>query len=117
MATYSAMPETLDLEFVQGDELTVELDIATNLTGYTFTAKVIKVLTLSANNKVLTYEDVFSFTQVPVNLAVGRLNLNLNETQTGSLDLSYNYRWYLRQVSPGGVTRTIRSGSAFPRNP
>jgi hypothetical protein len=41
----------------------------------------------------------------------------LTETQTALLDANGNYRWFLRWVSPGGVTRTIVSGQIDVRLP
>jgi hypothetical protein len=51
-----------------------------------------------------------SFTQTPVDLSSGKLNLSLQENQTAAFDLTKSYRWYLRWVAPGIVTRTVLSG-------
>lgn len=121
MATFSALPETLDLAFIQGDEFTLPLDFEENLTGYTFEAKLILVVeqqTLSSGAVVVTdYEDVVSFTQAPVSLAAGQINLVLSETQTNALTVGGKYRWYFRWTSGTGVTRTVRSGSVEVRTP
>jgi len=116
MAIYSVLPDTLDIEFVGGDEVNLLLDFDQNLTGYTFETPVILV-TAVVNGQVTAYQLAATFTQTPVDLSTGQLNLSLNETQTGSLALGSAYRWYLRWVSPGIVTRTVLSGQVIPRSP
>jgi hypothetical protein len=39
------------------------------------------------------------------------MTVALSETQTNLLSPSSTYRWYLRWVAPGQITRTIISGS------
>lgn len=116
MASYSVLPDTLDMAFVQGDELNVLLDFDQDLSGYSFETRIIEVLAISGGN-ITSFSDVVSFTQTPVDLSIGQLNLSLNETQTGSLALGGNYRWFMRWVSPGIVTRTVLSGSISVRSP
>lgn len=116
MATYAVLPDTLDIEFVGGDEVSILLDFDQNLTGYTFEAP-IYLATSVRNGQVVEYELAMNFTQTPVDLAAGKLNLSLNETQTGLLVLGSVYRWYLRWVAPGIVTRTVLSGQVTPRSP
>lgn len=116
MATYSVLPDTLDIEFVKGDELNVLLDFDQDLTGYTFETKIIKVLTVSGGNVTSSLE-IVDFTQTIVSLANGQINLSLDESVTGALDLGGNYRWYMRWVAPGVKTRTVISGSVSVRSP
>ena len=40
MATFSQLPGTLDIAFVQGDEVAIALDFDRNLTGHTIEAKI-----------------------------------------------------------------------------
>ncbi len=115
MATISSVPETVDLEFVIGDEFTFEVDLDVNATGYTFEAKLFRVTSFSANGDPLVKQEVTNFTQVPVDLSQGRLNLTLNEAQTGALSLENSYRWSLRWIAPGTITKTVRSGKVTPR--
>lgn len=116
MATYTLLPDTLDIVFVGGDEVSILLDFDQDLTGYTFEAPVI-LATVIRNGQVVEYELATNFTQTPVDLAAGKLNLSLSETQTGNLVLGSVYRWYLRWVAPGIVTRTVLSGTVTPRSP
>lgn len=116
MSTYSVLPDTLNFSFVRGDEFSVLLDFDQNLTGYTFETKIIRVLEISGGN-VTQFENVQDFTQTVVNLSAGEINLSLNETQTESLQLGVPYRWFMRWVSPGLVTRTVLSGSVSVTSP
>lgn len=116
MAEWIQIPDTLDFTFVQGDEVKVLLDFDLNLTGYTFETKVVEVLEVVGGN-VTSFDEVFSFAQTAVNLATGHINLSLDESQTSSLTLGGNYRWYMRWVAPGLVTRTVLSGAVIVRSP
>jgi hypothetical protein len=116
LSTYSVLPDTLNIVFVQGDELSVLLDFDQDLTGYTFETQIILVLNVSGGN-VTEFEPVVSFTQTPVDLASGQINLSLTETQTSALQLGAPYRWFMRWVAPGLVTRTVLSGSVAVVSP
>lgn len=121
MAEWVQLPDTLDIVFVQGDELKILLDFDQNLTGYTFETKIIEVLNVEGGN-VTEFEEAPSpnLTQTVVNLSLGTINLSLNEIQTQALQLGGNYRWYMRWLSPpsaGSVTRTVLSGTVTVRSP
>lgn len=116
MAVYSVLPDTLDIEFVKGDELNLLLDFDQDLTGYTFETKIIRVLEVVGGN-VTNSENVTDFDRTIVSLANGQINLSLTEVQTSNLLLGGNYRWYMRWVSPGIRTRTVLSGSISVRSP
>lgn len=45
------------------------------------------------------------------NVTAGSMIIGLSETQTALLSPNENYRWFLRWVAPGEITRTIVSGS------
>lgn len=116
MPTFTQLPDSLDFVFVQGDELNVLLDFDQDLTGYTFETRIIKVLSV-AGGDVISFEDTVSFTQTPIDLSLGQINLSLNETQTAALELGTPYRWFFRWVAPGVVTRTVLSGTVTARSP
>lgn len=110
MPKYSVLPSNLDIEFIRGDEFGCLLDFDQDLTGYTFSAPVYVVASVRAG--VFTAGTTFlNFTITNVDLAAGKVNLSLTETQTQSFTPGTSYRWYLRWVAPGGVTRTPLSGS------
>jgi hypothetical protein len=115
VATISSLPETVDLEFVIGDEFTFEVNLGLNVTGYTLQAKLFKVTHFSANGDIIGWEFLNTFTQSPIDLSQGRLNLTLNESQTDSMHPDENYRWNLRWIAPGTITKTVRAGKVTPR--
>ena len=45
------------------------------------------------------------------------VSLSFVESQTLSLSIAGRYRWFVRWVSPGGVTRTYVAGNVLPSNP
>lgn len=116
MPEYSVLPSTLDIKFIRGDEFGCLLDFDQDLTGYTFSAPV--YLLSSVKGGIYTAGTTFlSFTITNVDLAAGKVNLSLTEAQTQSFTPNTNYRWYLRWVAPGGVTRTPLSGSLTAGDP
>lgn len=121
MSTYSVLPASLDLIVLKGDEFGMDLDFNISLTSFTWTAEVFEsTKTVNSNYPGgLSTEGATAatFTVNVVDAANGQLNLALDETITDGLDEAVSYRWYLRGVSPGGVTRTYVSGSFTVRAP
>ena len=116
MATFTQLPGTLDISMIQGDEIEIDLDFSPrNLTGYTFSNSIYVEAVLSGGGGggfVSTVGSVAtSFAISIVNLSTGRINIGLSEIQTAALSPSINYRWFLRWVAPGLVTRTVLSGT------
>lgn len=111
MATYAVLPDTLDLQFVSGDELSVLLDFSDNLTGYTFSTGIYEITQVVNGAVVATTAFARNFTITPIDLATGTLNLSLNEADTAAFSPAVTYRWYLRWVAPGAITRTVVSGT------
>lgn len=116
MADYAVLPSSLNLIFVRGDEFGVLLDFSINLTGYQFQTVVYEVASVVAG-QVVAGDDVENFTLTPVDLEAGKINLSLQESQTQAFDPTKVYRWYLRWVAPGVVTRTVLSGSITVGDP
>lgn len=116
MAVWSQVPDTLDFVFVKGDELNVLLDFDQDLTSYVFETRIIEVTGVSGGN-VTSFNNVVSFTQTPVDLSTGHINLSLQESQTNALSLGGNYRWFMRWTSGTDVTRTVLSGTVTVRSP
>jgi hypothetical protein len=127
MATFSQLPTTLDLTFIWGDQIDVALDFDINLTGYTFSAGVYDAATTTASaggggiggGSGVSYDTAVaqSFAVTNTNLSTGQIALGLTETQTSALTVGGNYRWFLRWVAPGTVTRTVISGAVSVSNP
>lgn len=116
MATYSVLPDTLDIVFIQGDELSIELDFDQDLTGYTFEHKIVEVTAVSGGN-ITAWTEKVDFTRTDMNLAEGRMNLSLQEVQTQALSLGGAYRWWFRWTAPGTIRRTVLSGSITVKSP
>jgi hypothetical protein len=116
MADYAIVPSTLNIQFVRGDEFGMLLDFDQNLTGYTFVTDVYEIASVSGG-VVSGGPSFMPFTITNVDLAAGKINLSLTETQTQSFNLAKSYRWYLRWIAPGVVTRTVLSGSISVGDP
>lgn len=116
MATQSFLPDTLDLVFVKGDKLVFPIDLGINLTGYTFESWLTKVVSMSGGYVVSTLQ-IAEFTRTNVNLSTGKINLSLDSTVTGALELGEKYRWYFRMTPSGGGPKTALTGAVDVRNP
>lgn len=114
MTSFSQRPGALDLELVTGDEFGMVVDVDFDTTGFSWTAIVYEASTTNtfANPTGVTTQGttVATFTVTDVNASLGRINVGLTETQTAALLPTQTYRWFLRGVSPGMVTRTYLSG-------
>lgn len=122
MASLSILPATLDVVCLKGDEFTQSVTFtATDITGYTFSAAVFattRTVSSAFPGGIDTQGDTVETMTVTVNdAAIGSTTLSLSETQTANLSESSTYRWFLRGVEPGDVTRTYISGSFAVRSP
>lgn len=116
MADYAVLPSNLNLIFVRGDEFGILLDFSVDLTGYQFQTVVFEVASV-IDGQVVAGPATVNFTLTEVDLAAGQINLSLQENQTQAFDLTKTYRWYLRWVAPGVVTRTVLSGAIVVGDP
>lgn len=122
MATFTQIPGTLDITVVQGDEVAIALDFDRNLTGYTLTAPVYVSAVYSASGAgaaaVTTVgATATTFAISNTDLAAGQVILGLSEVQTSALSPAVAYRWYMRWVDTGLVTRTVLSGTLTIQSP
>jgi hypothetical protein len=120
-AVFSQLPGALDLVFIKSDEVNVALNLQRNITGYTLTSAIFDA-TPNAIAGGFGSQAAFGATVVQptigvVNASTGELILGLSEAQTGTLSTTGSYRWYLRWVAPGDITRTIVSGSVTASAP
>jgi hypothetical protein len=106
---YAIVPSNLNIQFVRGDEFGMLLDFDTNLSGYSFQTSIYEVGRV-INGFPTSGGQFLTFSVTTVDAASGQINLSLTETQTQSFDLTKTYRWYLRWIAPGVVTRTVLSG-------
>lgn len=116
MADYAILPSNLNIQFVRGDEFGMLLDFDTNLTSYQFVTDIYEVASVTAGVPTRG-PSLTSFTITEVDLSLGKINLSLTETQTQAFNLAKNYRWYMRWIAPGVVTRTVLSGSISVGDP
>ncbi len=119
--TYEITPAELNLVGIKGDEFSVSLNFSISLTNYTWTAFVFES-TRTVNNAYPSGIDIQGTTAESFNVNVtdaadGEMTLTLQETQTDALDPIKTYRWLLRGVAPGAITRTYVSGSFTVRTP
>ena len=122
MASYSVLPETLDVSFVRGDEFAILIDVEADLTGYSFEASAYQP-NVPAGGGQITLPNVTdglyvtSFNLTQVDITAGKINLHLTEQQTGLFSNNVEYRWYLRWQAPGVITRTAISGLLIAVDP
>lgn len=115
MAQFEQLPGTLDLTFVQGDEVQINCDFDVNITGYTVTNAVYVSSVYAAggggSGSVTTVgATVTNFNQTITSASAGQMTLALPEDRSALLSPGIGYRWYLRWVDTSGVTRTVLSG-------
>lgn len=118
MAVFSQIPGDLDLRIVRGDEVTFSaVFAAVDLTGYTVTAAVYSGFGATATDTPVATPTV-TVTMATVNsVTSSTVQVSLTETQTLAISPTGSSRWFLRWVSPGGVTRTVLSGNVTASNP
>lgn len=115
-AIFTQLPGDLRLQFVRGDELTFSAVFAgVDLAGYTVSAGVFE----DAGNTMNTVATpaLTVTTETSGGVTSSTVQVSLTETQTSAVSTRGNTRWFLRWVSPGGVTRTILSGAVVALNP
>jgi hypothetical protein len=122
MAVFTQLPGGLDITFVQGDEVAVALDFDRDLTGYTITAPVYVTAVFASGAGGSSFVETVgaiatNFAISNTNLAQGQILIGLSENQTNLLSPGIAYRWYMRWVDTGLVTRTVLSGTVTVVNP
>jgi hypothetical protein len=121
VSTYSVLPAELNLVALKGDQFGADFTFSISLVSYTWQAEVFETTrTVNSNypGGLSTEGDTAAtFAVNVVDAAAGELNLSLDETVTAGLEESTAYRWFLRGVAPGAVTRTYISGKFTVRTP
>lgn len=115
MAQLDFLPGTLDVRLVPQDECNIALNLQRNVTGYTFTSFIYQA-DLTGTGGGLGSIAAFGPTVTAPTIGItdqtaGTMIVGLSENQTALLNPGQNYRWFLRWVAPGEITRTIVSGS------
>lgn len=115
MATFSQLPGELSIQLVPGDEVNIALNLQRSVAGYSFTSFIYQSSVAGSGGGVSSFSGIGQTVTAPtigvVDASTGSMILGLSEAQTALLSPSEGYRWYLRWVAPGVITRTIISGS------
>ena len=121
MASLALLPATLDLSVTQGDEFGILLDFSIDLSNYSWTA-IVYATTRTVSSQFpggidTAGDTAATFVVTEQDAAAGQINLSLQEAATSGLSETQTYRWYLRGVAPGTVTRTYVSGTFAVKSP
>jgi hypothetical protein len=113
LPTLSQLPGELNVSVVVGDELNIPVSLYVDVRGFTWECFVYFIYDVTAGGGAVYQAryNVFSPTVGVVDAASGSLVIGLSEAQTSQLVPNYAYRWYLRWVATGQITRTIVSGT------
>lgn len=100
---------------MSGDECNVAVNLQRNVTGYTFTSFIYQTTTIGTGGGAGGINSIGQTVVAPTigitDATTGSMVIGLSEAQTSLLSPTQPYRWYLRWVAPGEITRTILSGS------
>lgn len=114
MADFVQLPGTLNIRCVAGDELSAAVNLNRNVTGYQFATYIYSTSVTGAGGGDGTLVGIGPTVTQPtlgiVSQTAGTMIVGLSEAQTSLLTPGNPYRWFIRAVAPGEVTRTIISG-------
>lgn len=117
-AIYSQLPGDLTLQLVRGDEVTFSAVFSgVDLTNYTLSAGVYSGFGSTATDTLVATPTLTKTVATVAGVTSSTVQVSLTETQTAAISPTGTSRWYLRWVSPGGVTRTVLSGIVTAQNP
>jgi len=116
------IPADFPISLVRGDELNFTVRVNADLTGYTITSGVYQA---GSGGESIPTDEFAPPLEIDVETVeiddeeVTRTNILVSfvEDDTETLSPLRAWRWYLRWVSPGGVTRTFVSGVLRSRDP
>jgi hypothetical protein len=112
---FTLLPGELNLRAVNGDEWNIAISLQRNVTGYSWESYIYESATTTEGGGSGTLSGIgTTITQPTIGISdasTGSMVIGLTETQTRLLSPTQTYRWYLRWVAPGEITRTIISGS------
>jgi hypothetical protein len=91
------------------------LNLQRDITSHSFTSYIYRSATVSTGGGIGSITSFGQTVTAPTigitNVTAGSMIIGLSETQTAMLSPNETYRWFLRWVAPGEITRTIISGS------
>jgi hypothetical protein len=104
----------LDIVAVNGDEVNINVSLGRDISAYTWESYIYTSGTSTGGGGRGSLAGIGVTVMQPTigisNATAGSMVIGLNEAQTHSLIPGKGYRWYLRWVAPGEVTRTVLSG-------
>jgi hypothetical protein len=111
VSTYSVLPANLTLRCFVGDEFNALLDFDIDLTGYAISTEIYRLGDPVLTNGQLIAPKISegSFSVTVLSYPLGQIRLSLDETQTAAK--SGLYRFAVRWIAPGDVTRTVLNGT------
>ena len=108
------LPGVLNFRIVNGDEVNAVVNLNRDITGYQFTTYIYRATSIGTGGGASAITAIGPTVTQPVLSVVaptaGTMLVALSEQQTSLLTPGTGYRWFLRAVAPGEVTRTILSG-------
>ena len=100
---------------MRGDEWNIAISLQRDVSSYAWESYIYQSDTTTTGGGAGSLSGVgITITQPTVgisNASTGAMVIGLTETQTKLLSPTQTYRWYLRWIAPGEITRTIISGS------
>lgn len=115
MAQFDQLPGTLDVRLVPQDECNIALNLQRSVVGYTFTSFIYRTDIAGTGGGIGSINSFGQTVTAPTigitDASAGTMVIGLSEAQTALLSPGTGYRWFLRWVAPGEITRTIVSGS------
>jgi len=115
VADFVLLPGELNLRFVKGDEVNVAVNLNRDVTSHVFESYVYQSLITGTGGGLGSLIGIGTTVTAPtIGITTGTAGLmviGLSEVQTNLLTPGQDYRWYLRWIAPGELTRTILSGS------
>lgn len=102
-------PGGITIKMIEGNDFTFRVNWGFDITGYTFTGKIIPSNGLSE----------ITMTVTPIDLALGLIDIKIASTDVIALPKSTNQGWYLDWVLPiSGNKRTVLGGILviYPKN-
>jgi hypothetical protein len=115
VSNFDLLPGTLNLRFVRGDEVNVAVNLNRDITAHAFESYVYESTITGIGGGIGSLIGIGTTVTAPTigitALTAGSMVIGLSEVQTNLLTPGQDYRWYLRWIAPGELTRTILSGS------
>lgn len=105
----------MNLKLVNADELNISVNFQRNIANHSFTSYVYSTQITGTGGGLGSFSSIGQTIVAPTigipDPAGGAMVLGFAEWQTALLTPGQTYRWYLRWVAPGDITRTVLSGT------